>query len=253
MSRPLLLDLFCCAGGASKGYHDAGFDVVGVDIEPQKHYPYEFIQADALNMLDTLLMGGTTNDARIDHKVGWGYRLASFDAFAASPPCQGYSVTKSVNPQASSYPLLIPKVRELLNLTGKPYAIENVEGAKRDMINPLTLCGSQFGLVRERMGHQVYLRRHRLFETNFMVPEAGPHKHEGRAMPVFGNGVGGKKWPAYLKGPGTNEFVRELMGIDWTTREELGQALPPAYTEYIGIYMQRAIAFSRAHLRELAA
>lgn len=232
----LVGDFFCCAGGASTGLARAGFDVVGFDIEPQPRYPYTFFQGDALAIMDALL------DGKMIMSASHGpLTLDSFSAFTASPPCQGYSVTKSVNPNASTYPLLIPQTRERFQATGKPWVIENVEGARDHMVNPLTLCGSQFAAAEMREGHRVYLRRHRLFESNFMIPEAGPHNHVGRAFPVFGNGVGGKKWPSYLKGPGTAAFARRLMGIDWTTREELDQAIPPAYTEYIGAHMMRAV------------
>lgn len=200
-TRPLLLDLFCCAGGASKGYYDAGFEVIGVDIAPQPRYPYEFVQADALDILRTLLYAS----GRVA-----GYRLSDFAAFAASPPCQGYSVTKSVNPNAGKYPLLIPEVRRLLKATVRPYAIENVEGAKAHMQDYVTLCGSQFGMRADFNGENAYLRRHRLFETNFLIPDPGLHDHSG-------------------------------YGIDWMNRHELDESIPPAYTEYLGAYMMRAV------------
>jgi len=237
-NRPLLLDLFCCAGGASRGYDRAGFSVVGVDINPQPHYPYPFIQADAIKFLDALLAG-------MDFIAPGGViSLETVAAFAASPPCQGYSVTKSVNPHSGKYPLLIPDVRNRLIATGKPYAIENVEGAKRDMINPVTLCGSQFGLRKEFNGENVYLRRHRLLEANFMISEAGPHDHSGYAFPVFGHGPGGSQNP-HIKGKGGAAFARELMGIDWTTRHELNESIPPVYTEYVGQYMMGAVDVAR--------
>jgi DNA (cytosine-5)-methyltransferase 1 len=234
------------------GYHRAGFDVIGVDVKHQPHYPFKFIQADALNMLDTLILGGTTNDGRIDYRIGWGYRLASFTAIHASPPCQGYSITKASNPHSHESPLLIPDVRERLEQTGLPWVIENVEGAKEAMRDPVVLCGSQFGRRGVRDGMPVYLRRHRLFEASFPIADAGPHSHEGRSFPVFGNGPAGKRIPDHLKGPGTADFARELMGMDWGNLEEVNQAIPPVYTEYIGGQLMTYLA-ARKQMLGLAA
>ena len=138
-NKPRLLDLFCCAGGAGMGYSRAGFDVVGVDLSPQKNYPFEFIQADAL---------------ALDPKF-----LASFDAIHASPPCQSYSDLAKRNGNAHEWPRLIEPVREILRSTGLPYVIENVEGAP--MIDAVVLCGTMFPGLR--------VLRHRLFEANFEI------------------------------------------------------------------------------------
>src|SRR5690554_2039294 len=124
MSKPRLLDLFSCAGGAGVGYARSGFDVVGVDNKPQKHYPFEFHQDDALRYL-------------AEH---W----EEFDAIHASPPCQVYSATKHAHAGAGNHPDLLEPTREAVRATGLPYVIENVEGAP--LLDPLTLCGSEFGL-----------------------------------------------------------------------------------------------------------
>ena len=147
-----LLDLFCCAGGAAKGYSDAGFEVVGVDINPQPNYPFEFIQADVLNM-----------------DIGF---LQDFDAIHASPPCQSYSDLAKRNRNADAHPRLIEPVREMLDKSGRPYVIENVEGAP--LQNPIVLCGTMFKGLR--------VIRHRLFEANFplVAPEHIPHKEHPR-------------------------------------------------------------------------
>src|SRR4030042_2837765 len=130
-NKPRLLDLFCGAGGAAMGYHRAGFEVVGVDIKPQPHYPFEFHQADALT-----------------------FPLDEFDAYHASPPCQAFTKYKNLRKDLPSrYPNLIPSTRRRLTDTDKPFVIENVEGSP--LINPIVLCGSMFGLD---------VRRHRLFE-----------------------------------------------------------------------------------------
>lgn len=136
--RPRLLDLFCCEGGAAKGYHDAGFEVVGVDIDSQPRYPYEFIQADAMEVLR-------------DPDV-----LAQFDAIHASPPCQAYANVTAWRGNQANHPNLLPEVLEILEAQHLPWIVENVENAplRPDYI----LCGSQFGLR---------IRRHRWFQTSW--------------------------------------------------------------------------------------
>lgn len=210
MTRPRLLDLFCCAGGVAVGYHRAGFDVVGVDIDPQPRFPFEFIQADAL-ALDPGL-------------------IATFDAVHASPPCQSYSDLAKRNGNAHEWPRLIEPVRNMLVRTGLPYVIENVEGAP--LKNPIVLCGTMFPGLR--------VLRHRLFETNFLIlaPSHGKHPlchtldkrkaHYGKTdeMRDFVSVNGG--------GNCSVAAARDAMGIDWMTKNELNEAIPPAYTEFIG-------------------
>lgn len=212
-----LLDLFCKAGGAAVGYRRAGFEVVGVDIQRQSRYPYEFVQADALEFL--------TEHGR------------EFDAIHASPPCQGYSAMRDM-PDAREHPRLIGEVRKLLRCAGKPYVIENVEGARAHMLNPLLLCGTMFGLGAA--GFE--LQRHRLFETSF--PAAAPPRRCEHRLPVigiYGGHVrcrsakfwrnGGGDFPGYDR----KALAKEAMGIDHTvTMNELSEAIPPAYTEWIG-------------------
>lgn len=168
------------------------------------------------------------------------FPLTGFDAVHASPPCQGYSVTKSFNPAADSYDKLIAPVRERLEASGVPWVIENVEGAKPHMRSPVTLCGSQFGLtaIWEPWG-KVGLRRHRLFESNILIPDPGPHDHSLYAVPVFGHGPSGRK--AKIYGLGHSQAERDVMGIDWMTREEINESIPPAYSEYIGEFLIQAV------------
>lgn len=209
--KPLLLDLFCGAGGASVGYHRAGFEVVGVDIAPQKNYPFEFVQADAR---DYLL---TTN-------------LSWFDAIHASPPCQGYSRLAAMHPERkANYPRLIEPIRTLLNTVELPYVIENVEGAP--LHSPVVLCGSMFGLGVER-GH---LRRHRLFECSFETDAPPACNHVGPAVGVYGHGGHSGKHRMLYKAE-----AMVAMGIDWMTRDEMTQAIPPAYSEWIGTQLLAA-------------
>lgn len=197
-TRPRLLDLFCKAGGATQGYVEAGFEVIGVDVEPQPNYPYEFHQADALD-----------------------YPLDGFDAIHASPPCQDYSVTASLH--SSYYPRLIEPVRERLIAAGVPYVIENVEGARRDLRNPVRLCGSSFGLG---------VRRHRLFELSFPVLWVPPCAHYLQPEPIDVTGTGGPG--GRHRKPDNLAHAREVMGIGWMTRPELSEAIPPPYTRWIG-------------------
>ena len=208
--KPRLLDLFCCAGGVGVGYARAGFEVVGVDIKPQPHYPLPFIQADALNL---------------DPKF-----VALFDAIHASPPCQSYSDLAKRNGNADAWPRLIEPVREMLVKSGKPYVIENVEGAP--LLNPIVLCGTMFPGLR--------VLRHRLFEANFpiSVPPHGKHpkvhtfdkrkSHYGKTndMVDFVQVTGG--------GNCSIVAARDAMGIDWMTKPEMNEAIPPDYTYLIG-------------------
>lgn len=221
-SRPLLLDLFCGAGGAATGYYEAGFDVVGVDVDKQPRYPFPFIQDDALAFMEWMLAGNSDK---------------SFDAIHASPPCQGYSKTRFIHP-GKQYPKLVEPLREALKATGLPYVIENVEGAP--LIDPVVLCGSHFGLTCVWPGNGlVGLRRHRLFESNAPIPDPGPHDHTLLSVPVYGHGPSGKRTP--LKGPGHAQAERDVMRIHWMTREEINEAIPPAYTSYIGGHLLNAV------------
>ncbi len=210
MGKPTLLDLFCCAGGAGLGYARAGFDVVGVDIEPRPRYPFTFVQADAMS-LDLSF-------------------LQKFDAIHASPPCQSYSDLAKRNKNAEDWPRLIEPVRALLVASGKPYIIENVEGAP--LINPTVLCGTMFPELR--------VIRHRLFETNFSVIVPTHHKHPkvhtfDKRKSHFGKT---DEWKDFVQVTGggncTLAAARDAMGIDWMSKGEINEAIPPAYTEYIG-------------------
>lgn len=207
MTRPRLLDLFCCAGGAGMGYHLAGFDVVGVDIRPQPRYPFEFIQADCLT-LDPAFVAG-------------------FDAIHASPPCQAHT---ELNNDKSRHENLIPATRAMLKASGRPWVIENVEGAKAEMIAPLTLCGTMFGLGAE----DAELRRHRLFETSWPTLFVPQCRHEKpRVIGVYGGH--GRDRRRKFNGQDFSTAARRLaMGMDWATGAELSQAIPPPYTEWLG-------------------
>lgn len=206
----------------------AGFYVVGVDIGPQKNYiGDDFLQADALEVLRILIGGGC-----IIGKSERVYYLGDFDLIAASPPCQAYSVTKSLHGKVHLE--LIEPSRELLKATGKPYVIENVEGAP--LINPLILCGTMFP------GLRVY--RHRLFECNppiWFPPSTCNHSF---SMPASKGEYHTLEKYEFITCVGHNfqaDAGRKAMGIDWMTRDELAQAIPPKYTEWIGRQMLEMI------------
>lgn len=231
--RPRLLDLFCCQGGAAMGYHRAGFDVVGVDIEPQPRYPFEFVQADALEYL-------------AEHG-------REYDAIHASPPCQGYSVATLGNPGARErHPRLIGKTRRALRNTGLPYVIENVTGAKTALASPLLLCGSMFDLrATDLDGTPLRLERHRWFESNiFMMSPANCwHDPAVQVGGVYGGGSHDRRRAKEVRRGGYTPVTSvraELMGIDRMSGHGLSQSIPPAYTEYIGAQLIE-------HVRERAA
>lgn len=201
--RPRLLDLFCGGGGTSTGYYLAGFDVVGVDIAKQPRYPFAFFQADALEFVKL-----------------YGDR---FDAIHASPPCQAYSPLAARHPERV-YPDLIEPVREALEATRRPYVIENVPGAP--LKNPVVLCGSMFRLGTD----EFQLRRHRAFETNWLLLPAGKCSHDDR--PVIS--VAGHAGRAGRNNSGTSDERREAMGCPWLAGDALPEAIPPHYGEYVG-------------------
>lgn len=213
---PRLLDICCCAGAASVGYHRAGFNPTGIDINPQPNYLFEFIQASLLDLDPAWI-------------------AENFDAVHLSPPCQPDSAMTNCRPGlADTYARLIEPARELARATGLPYVIENVEAARPEMRDPVMLCGFMFG--RE-------LYRHRLFEASF--PLAQP-EHPAHTIPASKAG----HWT-----PGTVMSVaghvapmwkaREVMEADWTTRDELAEAIPPYYSEYVGQHLMEHLAALR--------
>lgn len=206
--KPKALDLFCGAGGATKGLQAAGFYVVGIDKEPQPQYCGDaFIQADALAL--------TTDQLRVADFV-W-----------ASPPCQAYTSMQNINKRGPKrdHPKLVEPIRALLQASGVHYVIENVPGAP--LLNPVTLCGTTFNIG---------VRRHRLFETSFLLhqPECA-HRGKARAIAVYGD---------HPQQPGDKMYRvnrartlaegQQAMGICWMDWKPLTQAIPPAYAEYIG-------------------
>ncbi len=236
---PRLLDLFCCAGGASMGYHMAGFDVVGVDAEQQPRYPFEFRQMD----ITTLTKRQARNIQR------------RFDAVAASPPCQAHTPLRHLH-KHKQYTDLVEWTRDVLDRIGLPFIIENVPGAP--LLDPVQLCGSAFGLR---------VRRHRLFEANWDIRGIGcSHEWQNRHRP-YGYYRGGRRvsrgertgWTGIVPVYGNEalECIRDrngnqspyprkegrrvAMGIDWMSSKELSQAIPPVYTFYLGKQLMEVI------------
>ncbi len=210
-----VLDLFCGAGGAAMGLHRAWPDaeIVGVDVNPQPRYPFMFVQGDAL-----------------------GYPVAQFDFIWASPPCQFATSYKRRPDHVAPSANLIPATRSLLSLTEAPCVIENITGARLELRDPIMLCGSMFGLD---------VRRHRLFECSFPVfPPPCDHKAQTPRFPPATNRTNLRStvevgvWRIPL------EVQQKAMGIDWMNPEELSQAIPPAYSEFLA----RALDHRRHHV-----
>jgi DNA (cytosine-5)-methyltransferase 1 len=239
--RPLLLDLFCGAGGCAVGYHRAGFDVVGVDHRPQPRYPFPIILDDALETLRMLAAGWAVGPSLPDGKR---YARKDFAAIHASPPCQRYSRCRNmVWVRDREYPDLLPATLAALQAIGRPWVVENVPGAPLPFA--VELCGTAFGLR---------LRRHRLFASSLLLLAPTIQcRHRIGDLTLSGNRIGllGTEAKAYACADGSTRHrridanvaaARQAMGIDWMTRAELMQAIPPAFTEYLGHQLLRAIS-----------
>lgn len=234
-----LLDLFCGEGGAAAGYIAAGFDVTGVDLQDKaKRYPGTFVRGDAMEYL-----------AKHGHE---------YDAIHASPPCQAYSIATAGNPEArAKHGRFIAVTRDLLELTGKPWVIENVQQARSEMNDPILLCGRTFGLeADDEDGERLVLDRHRLFEANFDLPEPEHPVHDGRQVAgVYGGSRRSSKpnaTPAddryaakherhggYV--PRSKRVQQQLLGIDWMTVKGMQESIPPAFSEYVGTHLRKRL------------
>jgi len=211
----------------------AGFNVIGVDIDPQPNYPYTFHQGDAVHILRDLVLSDILGTPALI--AGEQYILSDFAAIHASPPCQAYS---TITPDKSKHERLIHVVREMLVESGLPYVIENVAGARKELIDPVMLCGSSFNLR---------VRRHRFFESNIHLMSV-PCAHGTQGQPV---GVYGDHWDReeVRRPDGTSRGVkarsldeaREAMGMPWATWRGCAEAIPPVYTEWIGNQLLTAL------------
>lgn len=221
-----LLDLFCGEGGAGMGYHLAGFEVVGVDNSAARlaEYPFEHHQADALEYL-----------------LAHGHE---FDVIHASPPCTGYSRgTAAIPDRLERYDRLIGATREALWIVGKPYVIENVADARRELISPLLLCGRMFGLgATDDDGAPLVLDRHRLFEIGLEAPiTTPPHPKHDRSVQVAGAYGGARRNKVEAREvrrggyvPPNLEVLRELLGTPWMSEKGCFLSIPPVYTQHLG-------------------
>ncbi|MEV6720813.1 SAM-dependent methyltransferase [Streptomyces xanthochromogenes] len=204
-TRPRILDLYCCQGGAAKGYNDAGMEVTGVDINPQPRYPYRFIQADA-----------------IDYVREHG---ADFDFIHASPPCQ--LDTDCQRLRGNTHPDLIGPTRQALNATGRPWIIENVRGAVPKLRTPVLLCGAMFGL-------QTY--RHRYFEASGAFHLVQPrHPRHTAPQAKMGRPVPPGHYGQYIGNFSGVPQARTVMDVPWMNRDGIRECIPPAYTQHIGL------------------
>lgn len=223
--KPVILDLFCGAGGASVGYHRAGFDVVGVDISKfaLRYYPFYSFWNGAESFMDYWLE----------------HRHIKINAIHASPPCQAYSVANYIT-KYENHPRLIEPIRKRLEESGLPYVIENVPGAP--LIEPVMVCGSAFDeLSIPNTDGISALRRHRLFEVNW--PAKGTecyHKRQTLRFPSRRRDGRRRGSVITVIGRGNNYGKKEMhyyshaMGIHWMRKVHLTEAIPPAYTEYLG-------------------
>ncbi|MEV7670227.1 SAM-dependent methyltransferase [Streptomyces sp. NPDC088752] len=201
--RPLLLDAFCCQGGAAAGYAAAGFDIVGVDIAPQPRYPYRFIQADAVAFIR-------------EHG-------ARFTFIHASPPCQHDSECQRI--QGNTHPDLIAPTRAALESTGRPWVIENVGGAVPKLRGPVMLCGAMFGL-------ETY--RHRYFETGGWTLTAPGHPAHVAPQAKMGRPIPPGYYGQFVGNFSGVDHARRIMGVPWMNRDGIRECIPPAYTQAIG-------------------
>lgn len=225
MSRPTLLDLFCGEGGAAMGYDRAGFEVVGVDNTAVRltSYPFRSHQADAIAFL-------------LDH----GHE---YDVIHASPPCTGYSRgTAAIPDRLQRYDRLIAATREALRIMGKPYVIENVEDAASEFQGPITLCWTEFhpaGSVKDEDGTRLWMRRHRLFESNIHLWGAGgcTHPADMQCAGAYDGARRDKDEARNLRHGGympSLKVMRNLLGTPWMSKKGCWLSIPPAYTEFIG-------------------
>jgi len=242
MTRPKLLDLFSCAGGAGKGYADAGFDVYGVDKDRQRNYPFAFHEGDVVVVMESLLAGEKIPFKHRDGRI----ELLGLDDFVAihgSPPCQFGS---ELTPDKTKHVNLIPLTRALAKASALPYVIENVRAVRPHLINPVSLFGTMFDMhMVTSVGRRYVLSRERLFETNWPLvapDDPGPQGHP--IANVFGGHLrcrsgehrtqGGTGRTKDFPGEDKPTLARQLMQMPWATMHEMSEAVPPPFTTFIG-------------------
>jgi DNA (cytosine-5)-methyltransferase 1 len=245
VSRPKLLDLFCGQFGAGAGYHRAGFDVYGVDNEPTRapFAPFPLHIGDAIEVMVALNAGKAIDFTRPSGTIEW-LKLTDFTATHGSPPCTGFSRgTAAIPDRLTRYDRLIAVTREAMILSELPYVIENVEDAGPELINPMRLCGFEFGLSAvDDDGTVLKMKRHRLFESNVFLVGAGGcpgHPHDGTQIAGAYGGARRDKVEArkIRKGgyvPKSLGVLRAMLGTPWMDETGCFLSIPPVYTEFIG-------------------
>lgn len=220
--KPLLIDFCCGEGGAAKGYHDAGFDIIGIDAKPQPRYPFAFIQC---------------RHDQVDPRL-----IALASALHGSPPCQ---FATELNNDKSRHLNLIPDIRAIFQASGKPYVIENVRAAAKHLIRPVSLFGTMFDMhMATSKGQRFDLSRERCFETSWILLQPWDYGPKNPIANVFGGHLRVRSGE-YRTGKGTGRTVdlpgedraalaRELMQMPWATMNGMSEAVPPPYTEFVG-------------------
>ena len=237
MSTPIALDLYCCQGGASAGYARAGYRVCGIDINPQPRYPFPFLRMDALEALSRLLAGETLTFIGPGEYEWYDFSLSDLALAHASPPCQARTRAQKI--RGNDHPLLIAPTRDRLAETGLPYVIENVvaDGPDPDpLVDPVMLCGAMFRL-------ETY--RHRLFETNWDMQAPHHPDHTARTTKMGRPPVPGEYMHIVGNFAGV-DHARQVMDMPWANRDGLREAIPPAYTEYVGRQLRSRLALQEA-------
>lgn len=210
LAKPKLLEVYCSAGGSSVGYQRAGWEVDGVDIMPQRHFPFRFFKADAVEFI-------------YEH----GHR---YDAIVGGPVCKRYSKTWRI--QTLDHPTQIPATRAAMVASGKPYIIENVEDALPELLTPMLLCGQDFGL---------HTYRHRLFESNVRLVRPGSHAPHIKPTVKMGRALRPGDYYHAVGNFSSVEIIRADMGVEWMNRQEIAQCIPPSYTQYLGTQLKASL------------
>ena len=210
VAKPRLLEVYCGAGGSAVGFDRAGWIVDGVDIVAQRHYPFKFFKADAVEFI---------------YEHGHKYH-----AITGGPVCKRYSKTWRIN--SADHPAQIPATRQAMRSTGLPYVIENVEDALPELLDPMMLCGQDFGL---------HTYRHRLFESNVRLTRPGTHAPHIRRTVKMGRERVGDYYHAVGHFAAT-DYIRKDMGVEWMSRDEISQCIPPAYTEHVGTQLKASLS-----------